>query len=155
MAWIEGSLTRTFTVSAPYDEVVAYFADPNRFMDANEDVESIKDLGDNVFKFTLKEKAEKGIKFQGIYDVRYSRDGDRVTWETVEGNTRTSGSTRFVDQGAQGVEVTYTETISPDLPIPAIMSRVFAPIVSREVSKGIGTFLDRSKELLEANHGKG
>lgn len=155
MAWIEGSQTRTFMVSAPYDDVVAYFADPNRFMDANEDVESIEDLGDHVFKFTLKEKAEKGIRFQGIYDVRYSREGDLVQWETISGNFRTSGTTSFVDKGAQGVEVTYFETLAPDLPIPAIMSRVFAPIVSREVAKGIGTFLDRSKALLEDLAGEG
>ena len=149
MAWIEGREERTFIVNAPYDEVVAYFSDPNRFMDANTDVEQIEPLGDGVFKFSLKEKAEKGVRFKGVYDVKYTRQGDEVSWETVSGNTRTQGSTTFRDLGQGKVEVTYKETLSPDLPIPALMAKVFQPIVSREVARGIGTFLDKSKALLE------
>lgn len=151
MAWIEGTEQRTFKIAAPFERVIAYFADPNRFMDANEDVESIEPLGDGVFRFTLKEKSEKGIKFQGIYEVRYERVADEVRWETVsDGNMRTRGTTAVRALGDALVEVSYTETLSPDLPIPKLMAKVFAPIVSREVSRGIGTFLDRSKALLEA-----
>lgn len=150
MAWIEGKEERTFTIEATADAVLAYFSDPNQFRDANEDVESIEDLGDGMFKFTLEEKNEKGIKFQGVYEVMYMRDDDVVTWFSKGGgNFRTEGSIRITEDNGDAVEVYFQETMSPDLPIPNLMARVFKPIVSREVSKGIGRFLDRSVTLLE------
>lgn len=150
MAWIEGTEERQFVIKATADQVLGYFSNPNAFRDANEDVELIEDLGDNVFKFTLQEKNEKGVKFQGIYEVEYARADDEVKWSSKDGgNMKTEGSVRIVEDRGDSVEVYYKETMSPDLPIPKLMARVFQPIVSREVSKGIGAFLDRSKALLE------
>lgn len=151
MAWIEGTEEQTLTINVPAARVLEYFSTPTQFGEAYVDAESIEHVEDNVYAFNLVEKSEKGIKFQGIYTVEYTVSEDRVDWTHVgEGNMRTTGSVVIVSHDADSTELTYTETLSPDLPIPAIMARVFKPIVSRQISAGIATFLDLSKVQLEA-----
>lgn len=152
MAWIEGTKTQTIKINVPSARVLEYFSTPTQFGEAYVDAESIKHVEDNVYTFTLVEKAEKGIKFQGVYTVKYTVSEDRVDWTHLgEGNMRTTGSVVILGHDdTHGTELTYTETLSPDLPIPKLMARVFKPIVSRQISAGIGTFLERSKAQLEA-----
>lgn len=148
MAWIEGTEERTFVVDAPYDDVVEFFCEPDSFRAAFSQMEDSEEIQPGVWKWTLQPKAEKGIKFQGIYTVRYERDGESVSWTTDEGNMRSTGSTTF-DEVGQKTRVHYKETLEIDLPIPRLMAKVFKPIVSREVAGGIGDFLDRAQEILE------
>ncbi len=151
MAFIEGAQSRTFVVSASPERVLTYFSDPEQFRDANAEVESLVESAPGTWRFTLKAKSEKGITFQGVYDVRYSREEQGVVrWETVCGNMRTSGLVRARALSEAETEVVYEETMAPDLPIPALLARVFKPIVAREVQQGINTFLDRSSALLNA-----
>ncbi len=149
MAWIEGTEERTFVVDADYDEVVAYFCDPSQFREAFTEMESGEEVEPGVWEWTLVEKAEKGIRFQGRYKVEYRREGDVGTWETLEGNSRSEGRVEFKDV-AGGTEVHYRESLSFDLPIPKLAAKIFKPIVAREIRGGVGGFLDRSKEILES-----
>lgn len=149
MAWIEGTEVRTFVVDADYDEVVEYFCDPAQFREAFGEMESGEEIEPGVWEWTLVEKAEKGINFQGHYTVKYTRDGDVGTWETLEGNSRSEGRVECRDV-AKGTEVHYRESLSFDLPIPKLAAKIFKPIVAREIRNGVGSFLDRSKEILES-----
>lgn len=149
MAWIEGTEERTFVIDADYDEVVEYFCNPDQFREAFGEMESGEEIEPGVWKWTLVEKAEKGINFQGIYTVRYEREGDVGTWETLEGNSRSEGRVEFRDVSG-GTEVHYLESLSFDLPIPRLAAKIFKPIVAREIRSGVGDFLDRSKEILES-----
>lgn len=149
MAWIEGTEERTFVVNADYDAVVDYFCDPAQFQEAFGEMESGEELEPGVWKWTLVEKAEKGIRFQGIYTVEYQRDGDSFEWSTRDGNSRSKGSIEF-HEVADGTEVEYRESLSFDLPIPRLAAKIFKPIVAREIRHGVGDFLDRSKEILES-----
>jgi len=149
MAWIEGKLERTYIIEAPYDDVVAFFCDPAAFKAALLQVEEAEEIEPGVWHWTLQEKKEKGITFQGIYTVEYTRDGDTMSWETRDGGTmRSSGASSFVDKGGS-TEVTYAETIAADLPIPRLAAKIFRPIVAREVTGGVGEFLDVAKSILE------
>lgn len=149
MAWIEGKLETTITIDAPYEEVLAFFQDPGKFREAFGQMEASEEVEDGVWKWTLKEKAEKGIKFQGIYKVKYEKTDNGTTWETLEGNTNSSGSTSLKDLGGGKTELDYKETLKTDLPIPRLMAKVFQPIVGREVTKGITEFLNNATEILE------
>lgn len=150
MAWVEGVVERTFVVDAPLEKVASFFCDPAQFQAAFGSMEKSEEVEDGVWNWTLEEKSEKGITFQGIYKVKYVRDGDSVTWETLEGNVRSNGTTRCRDIGGDRTEVVYNETMQTDLPIPRLAAKVFKPIVSREVRAGIGDFLDRAKEIIES-----
>ncbi len=149
MAWVEGELERSFVVEAPHEDVVEFFCEPAQFKDAFSQMETAEEVEPGTWSWTLREKSEKGITFQGKYTVKYERDGDTVAWETLEGNTNSKGTTSFTDLGRGQTEVHYAEVLRVDLPIPKLMAKVFKPIVSREVSGGIGEFLDRAKEILE------
>lgn len=148
MAWIEGTEDRTFVVDAPYEDVVEFFCEPANFKEAFSQMEDSEEIEPGKWRWTLQEKAEKGIKFQGKYVVAYDRDGDRVEWTTEDGNMKSSGSTTFDDLDGK-TRVHYKETLRVDLPIPRLMAKVFKPIVSREVAGGIKDFLDRAQSILE------
>jgi carbon monoxide dehydrogenase subunit G len=148
MAWVKGKEDRSFIVDAPYDDVVEFFCEPANFRAAFSQMEQSEEIEEGVWHWTLQEKSEKGVRFQGIYTVEYQRDGDSIEWATREGNMKSSGSTRFDDLDGT-TRVHYEETLEVDLPIPRLMAKVFKPIVSREVSGGIGDFLDEAKSILE------
>ena len=150
MAWVQGELERTFTVAAPADEVRDYFRDPAKFKRAFGQMEDSSQIDDQTWAWTLQEKSEKGIKFQGKYSVRYEDTEDGVRWSSLDGgNMRSEGSARVESIDDQSARVIYAERLATDLPIPKLAAKVFGPIVGREVSRGIGDFLDRSKEILE------
>lgn len=152
MAWIEGELERTFTVDAPYDEVLAYFQDPGKFKEAFGQMEKSEEIEEGVWHWTLEEKSEKGITFQGTYRVKYEKTDGGSKWaslDDVDGvNMRSEGEVKLKDLGDK-TEIAYFEKMASDLPIPKLMAKVFKKIVAREVTSGIGDFLDKSKEILE------
>ena len=149
MAWIEGTHEETFVVDAPYDEVVDFFCDPARFKEAFGQMEVTEEVEEDVWKWVLVEKNEKGIKFQGRYVVEYQRDDNVVEWTTREGNMRSEGRTEVTDLGGDQAEVHYVETIATDLPIPKLAAKIFRPIVAREIRGGVGEFLENCRQILE------
>lgn len=151
MAWIEGTEKQTFVIKAPREDVADFFGDPAKFRVCMDQVEEAEEIDKNVWKWTLEQKSEKGITFQGIYTVEYERQGEKVVWRTVgESNMRSEGVATFKDV-PKGTEVTYEETIATDLPVPRLAAKVFGPIVSREIRKGVGSYLDGVKRHLEAS----
>ena len=149
MAWVEGTETASLTIDAEFDDVVAFFCDPQQFKAAYELLESCEEIESEVWRWVLIEKREKGITYQADYTVEYTRDDNELTWITREGNMRSEGKT-VVRQNSGGVQVDYTETLATDLPIPKLAAKVFRPIVAREIRHGVRGFLDRSKEILES-----
>ena len=144
MAWVEGVVERTFVVDAPLEKVASFFCDPAQFQAAFGSMEKSEEVEDGVWNWTLEEKSEKGITFQGIYKVKYVRDGDSVTWETLEGNVRSNGTTRCRDIGGDRTEVVYNETMQTDLPIHLAAarttkrrSRIVASRKPRKAQRGV------------------
>lgn len=153
MAWIEGSMSRTFTVRAPYDAVVEYFCNPEQFQRAFAQLERAEQIDETTWRWVLQEKNEKGIRFQADYQVRYAREEAGCSWKEIAGNMRTTGKVTCRDLGSGRTEVAYSETLAPDLPIPGLAAKLFGSIVGREVSGGIADFLERSTRILETEHG--
>lgn len=150
MAWIEGTEKQTLVIDAPVDAVVDFFGDPEKLRVCLTQLEVAEEIEPGVWKWTLREKNEGGIKFQGIYTVRYTREGDSsVVWETVDAQTmRAEG--KVVCRGlGKKTEVEYRETIATDLPIHRLAAKVFSPIVAREIRKGVGSYLELAKQHLE------
>ena len=149
MAWISGTEERTYMIDAPSEDVIDFFCNPERFKEAFGQLESAEEVEPNVWTWTLVEKAEKGIRFQGVYTVEYTREGDVGTWDSRAGtNSSSKGRVSCRALGAL-TEVTYSETLGFDLPIPKLAAKLFRPIVAREIRHGVGEFLDSAKEILE------
>ena len=151
MAWIEGTEEQTFAVNSSYQDVVDFFSDPATFKECLSQIETAEEVESMVWRWVLEEKAEKGITYQADYTVAYEKvDDGHFKWTTREGNMRSEGFTKFKELGDGRTEVHYKETIATDLPIPRLMAKVFSPIVSREIRKGVGSFLDCARRRLDA-----
>lgn len=152
MAWIEATHKRTIEVKAPLDEAADFMADPSRLKKCMISMEEFEVVDEKTYRWLLKEVGAKNITFRGDYTVHYERDGDVVTWESLEGkgNMRTSGKATYKALGENHTEIVYEETLASDLPIPKLAAKVFRPIVAREVAKGIDELIDAIEETLNA-----
>lgn len=150
MAWIEGTEKKSLVIDAPVEQVVDFFADPEQLRVCLTQLESAEEIEPKVWKWTLREKNEKGIKFQGIYTVRYTRQSDStVVWETVDAQTMRAKGIVVCRALGRKTEIDYEETIGTDLPIPKLAAKVFSPIVAHEIRKGVGSYLELARQHLE------
>lgn len=147
MPKIPATLEQTFVVLAPMDEVYTYFLDPKENEDDFVDLVSCEDKGEGVFSFVGEKKTEKGTTFQPLWTCKYEGEGGHtVTWKSLEGNADVEGSVKLRSLGDDKTEVIFKETWAPDLPINAILAKVFKPIVAREVKKGIEKYLNNVRD---------
>lgn len=153
MAWFEGEHRTTETIQAPADKVLAWFGNPEIFKAAIGDLQTLDKVDDNTWRFVLTERSEKGIRFQPDYTVTYTTDGDTVRWKTREGcNMLTTGEARVTAAG-DGARVEYFESIRTEIPVPKLLASFARGLVSKEVSKGISSYVRASKRKLEASQG--
>ncbi len=153
MTWLEGEASRHYTIDAPLADVADYFSNPKRFHECVDEVESIEQVDDHTWAWTLEEMSAKGVGFQGHYEVQYDRGDARVTWTTVgDGNMRSEGEATFEAIGDERTRVEYEETIAAEVSIPSLMGSALEPIVARQIRKGINSFLDCAQRRLEAGH---
>lgn len=139
MAWFEGSHTETRALPVSAEVAAAHFADPAAVVAATKDIES-SSIDGEVIHFLLKEEDHGVMKFQPDYRCRYTRDGDVVRWETLEGNLDQSGEARFEPAG-DGCTLHYAETIKVEIDVARMMAPMLKPVISALVSNGIKDFV--------------
>lgn len=151
MAWIDGEEERIFYLDQPEEKVVAFFCDPNRFVEAFTTLENGEEIEPLVWDYTLDTISVGGISFQGKYVVEYECEGSTIRWSSRDGENMKSTGKTVVSKVGSRVQVEYMEKISTDLPIPRLAAKLFRPIVAHEVKKGINVFLDEAIALLEGS----
>lgn len=127
MPWFEGTHTETRALAASPAAALAHFAAPSAILAATKNVES-SSVDGGVIHFVLKEEDHGVVKFKANYRCKYTVDGNRLTWTTLEGNLQSSGEARFDADGA-GSKMTYTETIKVDLGVPGMMAPMLQPMI--------------------------
>jgi hypothetical protein len=91
-----------------------------------------------------------GVTFNGKYACRYTWDGDTLTWTTTATqNMWSTGRARFVRLSDTRTQVVYSQRMETEMQVNALLAKVIAPIVNREIAKGVGGYLDRVKESLD------
>lgn len=147
MAWLEGSHSETRTIAKPVDTVKAHFGDLETIIANSADVETATVDGDTIH-YVLKMQDHGLVQFQGDYKVTYTPTADGLTWQpTGEGNTKQSGSVIFRAVG-DGTELEFSETLSINLPIPAVMAPMIKPMVGKMLAGELKGFLDRMSAAL-------
>lgn len=142
MAWFEGSYEHTVVVPGSVDKVAKHFADLSTIIAQTSDVERSNIEGD-VIHFVLKAQDHAGIaKFQGDYRCRYTLSGDTLRWETLEGNTQSSGTAKFTASGAD-TSVDYRETVKIDMDVPAMMAPMLRPLITQVLAHEIKGYVNR------------
>jgi len=152
MARIAATGEWTFRVQAPIQHVYNFFAEPTLVRELLEGVDSLVSLGDGCVRWVLKEKIEKGIRFQGDYTVMYRGNSvDHVHWHGLAGNMGNEGDVWLTTTADGDTEIRYREMVEPDLPVTSILARLIQPIVERELHAELGAFLTRVKARFGVN----
>ena len=146
MPWFEGTHTESRVLPTSIDAAVAHFASPEALIAAAKDVESSA-ITDDVIHFVLKEEDHGVVKFKADYKCRYVRDGNTVTWETLDGNLNQSGKVSFTPEG-DGCTMDYTETVKVDLGVPAMVAPMLKPVLGPMLAGEIKGFVDRMTKAL-------
>ena len=145
-----GTQSRVFKVKASPEKAQEVMGDPEQFRPFLPDVETLEQVGDDTWRYTLYEKNEKGVRFKGEYTVQYTREDGELTWTTTShGNMASEGRATFRAAGG-GTEINYTETITTDMKVNRLLAKIIKPIVDREIAKGVGGYLDRVQDHLDS-----
>ena len=148
MAKIPATETQTFEVNAPIERVYEAFVNPEIVKENFVGLESAEFVEKDEVRWHVKEKVDKGMRFKGDYTVKYEGNGkDRVWWRSTAGNIETNAEVTLT-QLPNGVRVVYRETLTPDLPIPKLMAKIFKPLVAREVRKDLTRYAENVKRYL-------
>lgn len=146
MPWFEGTHTETRTLPAPVDRVKAHFSAPASIFASTKGLESSAVDGD-VLHFVMKEEDHGVVKFKADFRCRYTLDGDRLVWTTLEGNLQQSGQASFEPDGA-GTKLTYTETVKIDLGVPGMMAPMLQPMIGPMLASEVKGYVKRMAESL-------
>ena len=150
MAWFTGSVSKTLTIAAPRDKVHAFFSDPEQIRLCMDQLVRHEKLTPTRYRWVLQEKVDKGIRFQPDYVVEYQPGPEEVRWAPHgQHNMKSSGSVRTRALSETQTEVSYTETIEADIPVPRLLAKVIGGIVGTEISRGIEGYLRGVKKHLE------
>lgn len=149
MPRFKGQLTRTFTTRASVEQVQAFLSDPQTWVKHQEEFEHAQPVGDDALQITLKEHTHGPAKFQGKYQCRWSRTTDGARWDSeANANFAVNGQVR-VRSAASGTEVTWTESVDADVPVPRLMVRVVRPVAERLMARGLDRFSQKMQSELD------
>lgn len=148
MAKIAITENRVFQVPADPAQVYAWLSQPEMLQQAMVDVERCEILADDRVHWVLKERVDQGIRFQPDFVVTYSGNGsNHVSCRFVEGNMANEWDA-WITPAPEGSQISYRESIEPDLPITALMARLITPLVVKELRNDVDQFLDRVRQQL-------
>jgi len=152
MARFAGEYEETFTVDAEVEVAKQHFGSPEQIAKNHGDLERWEDQGEGKIHYVLKPKSEKGVTFNGVYTCQYGfASADVFEWKTVgSGNVWSSGSIHFAKAGEGRSRLIYKTRMECEMQVNRFLAKMIKGIVSREISKGSKSFLDRMRSSLRA-----
>jgi carbon monoxide dehydrogenase subunit G len=144
-------LDRKFTVNADIDAVFALLSDVEGSASHFPKVESLEDLGDNTFRWTMEKVGLGDHAIQSIYACKYVSDesAKTVKWTPIkgEGNGVVSGGWKFSSVDG-GTEVKFDTSAQLTLPLPGLLKLAISPVVKHEFASMVDTYMERIQEAL-------
>jgi carbon monoxide dehydrogenase subunit G len=138
-------IRRELSVKAPLAQVFELLADVPASASHFPKVRRLVDLGDGVYRWEMERVGLGRVQLQTVYASRYRRDKRRgtVSWEPVPGvgNAQIGGSWQLA-RGRQGTRLTLLTQGVVDVPLPALMKPVVAPLVRREFENLVASYVD-------------
>jgi carbon monoxide dehydrogenase subunit G len=107
-------------------------------------VDKLTDLGDGVYRWEMAKVGTAQVNIQTVYASKYAsnRAKGTVTWTPVPGigNAQVGGSWTIADRkGSTHLKLEIDGRI--DVPLPALMKMVVAPVVEGEFEKLVEKYL--------------
>lgn len=148
-------LAYEFAVNALASEVFAVLSDVPLSARHLPKLEKLVDLGDNIYRWEMEKVGTAQMKIQTVYASRYVFDKNkgRVVWTPVagQGNAQMGGSWAITDKKK------YTHLVlnidgQLELPLPAWMKGIVAPIVMSENEILVKQYLANLIQLFGGEH---
>jgi carbon monoxide dehydrogenase subunit G len=137
-------LAYEFDVNAPAAEVFSVLADVPTSAGFFPKVSALVDLGGGVYRWELEKVGTAAVNIQTIYAAKYVANQKKglVVWTPVPGvgNAQISGSWTVTDKKKFSQIVLKLEG-EIHLPLPGLMTRVVAPLVTSENEKLVEQYI--------------
>ncbi len=148
MVWIEASAEYETTIRAARTDIIAYIRNIPVSGLLFPGIDRIEPLGDERYRFVIKERRTLGISFIGNYIAQYETTDDQVAWRTVEGNMKTTGAWRLSGPD-RSVVVRVESTTELEVPLPRLLKTPATMFAAKETKDGIRAQLDGIKAAVE------
>ena len=134
-----------FAVKAPIKDVFDVVSDVPTSASFFPKVDKLTDLGGNTYRWEMEKVGTAQVNIQTVYASKYVSDRKKgtVTWTPVkgEGNALVSGHWKLKDnKTSTAIEFKVAGTV--DVPLPALMKMVVAPVVKGEFEKLVEKYID-------------
>lgn len=151
MAKIPCKVKKSIQINASLEDVYDYLLDVSKSSECYDNLESVEKVDDETYRWLMKEKDYGPLKFQVRYVLTYAtNDVDRISWKsTGEGNTDVDGEVALKAVGDGATEVTVTNNLASDIPIPRLMKALAKPMATKELERTIDKYLKNLKAMLE------
>ncbi len=134
-----------FNVKAKAADVFKVLSDVPESVSHFPKVESLTDMGDGVYKWEMEKVGTAQVNIQTIYASKYvsNKAKGTVVWTPVKGvgNALVGGSWTITDNKTSTGLVLKIEG-SVEVPLPALMKMVVAPVVESEFEKLVDKYVD-------------
>jgi len=150
---VDIELDRDFTVPADAATVFALLSDVQKSGSHFPKVDTLSDMGDNVFKWEMEKIGLGGNSIQTIYACEYISDeaAGTVTWEPVKeiGNSAVTGSWT-ISEADGGTLVEFTTAAKLTLPLPGLLKMAISPVVKHEFAAMVDEYMENLQGTLSA-----
>jgi carbon monoxide dehydrogenase subunit G len=134
-----------FEVKAPYADVFDVLSDVPTSASFFPKVDKLTDLGGNAYRWEMEKVGTAQVNIQTVYASKYASDRKKgtVTWTPVkgEGNALVGGSWTIVDR-KKSTALQFKVNGTVEVPLPALMKVVVAPVVKAEFEKLVEQYID-------------
>ena len=137
-------LVRDFEVGAAPEAAFALLADVPRSASHFPDVRRLVPLGDNAFRWEMAPAGVGELSLQVVYASRYRGDPARlhVGWDPLPGvgNAQVGGHWQLA-LSPRGTRVHLQLDARFDLPVPALLAKVAARLLARELGRQVDIYI--------------
>ena len=134
-----------FEVKAPFKEVFDVLSDVPTSASFFPKVDKLTDLGGGVYRWEMAKVGTAQVNIQTVYASKYtsSKAKGSVIWTPVkgEGNALVGGSWKMQDNKTS-TALEFKVAGSVEVPLPALMKVVVAPVVKGEFEKLVEKYID-------------
>lgn len=141
---VELDLGYEFTVKAPLKDVFDLVSDVPRSVSHFPKVERLDDLGHHTYRWTMEKVGTQQVHVQTIYACHYVSDRKKgsVVWTPVPGVGNAQVGGRWALQAVPaGTHMALQIQGVAEVPVPALMKLVVAPVVKAEFEKLVERYI--------------
>jgi carbon monoxide dehydrogenase subunit G len=142
---VDFEIERTEEVACPFDQVFDVLADVPESVSHFPKMDNLENLGGGVYRWEMQKIGVDKYHIQTVYACKYTSDRSkgRVKWTPVknEGNATVKGQWTIKALDDATTRFTLKTSGELELPLPRLVKMVVAPVVRREFTGMVDTYM--------------